>query len=76
VVLGAASDAATHAETLRLINHGYAAFDTVQVYRRGDVLATPRHMERRSRRRVRSALTTTCTLPFPRANCEPSERSR
>ena len=28
-------------EALRLINHGYAAFDTVQLYRRGDVLATP-----------------------------------
>ncbi len=41
VVLGAASDAARTQETLRLINHGYAAFDTVQLYRRGDVLATP-----------------------------------
>ena len=41
VVLGAASDAARTQETLRLINHGYAAFDTVQVYRRGDVLAKP-----------------------------------
>ncbi len=41
VVLGAASDASRTQETLRLINHGYAAFDTVQVYRSGDVLATP-----------------------------------
>ena len=41
VVLGAASEAARTQETLRLINHGYAAFDTVQVYRRGDVLAKP-----------------------------------
>ena len=41
VVLGAASDAARTQETLRLINHGYAAFDTVQLYRRGDVLAKP-----------------------------------
>jgi len=41
VVLGAASDAARTQETLRLLNHGYAAFDTVQLYRRGDVLATP-----------------------------------
>lgn len=41
VVLGANSDAARTQETLRLLNHGYAAFDTVQLYRRGDVLATP-----------------------------------
>ena len=41
VVLGAPSDAARTQETLRLINHGYAAFDTVQLYRRGDVLARP-----------------------------------
>ena len=41
VVLGTTSDAARTQETLRLINHGYAAYDTVQVYRRGDVLATP-----------------------------------
>jgi serine-type D-Ala-D-Ala carboxypeptidase (penicillin-binding protein 5/6) len=41
VVLGAPSDAARTQETLRLINHGYAAFDTVQLYRRGDVLAKP-----------------------------------
>ncbi len=39
VVLGAQSDSARTQETLRLINHGYAAFDTVQLYRRGDVLA-------------------------------------
>jgi len=41
VVLGAPSDAARTQEALRLINHGYAAFDTVQIYRRGDVLAKP-----------------------------------
>ncbi len=41
VVLGAPSEAARTQETLRLINHGYAAFDTVQLYRRGDVLAHP-----------------------------------
>ncbi|MBC8118530.1 MAG: D-alanyl-D-alanine carboxypeptidase, partial [Burkholderiaceae bacterium] len=41
VVLGALSDSARTQEALRLINHGYAAFDTVQLYRRGDVLATP-----------------------------------
>ncbi|MGZ9058074.1 MAG: D-alanyl-D-alanine carboxypeptidase family protein [Burkholderiaceae bacterium] len=41
VVLGANSDTARTQETLRLLNHGYAAFDTVQLYRRGDVLATP-----------------------------------
>lgn len=41
VVLGALNDTARTQETLRLINHGYAAFDTVQLYRRGDVLATP-----------------------------------
>lgn len=41
VVLGANSDAARTQETLRLLNHGFAAFDTLQLYRRGDVLATP-----------------------------------
>jgi D-alanyl-D-alanine carboxypeptidase (penicillin-binding protein 5/6) len=41
VVLGAANDSSRTQETLRLINHGYAAFDTVQVYRRGEVLAKP-----------------------------------
>ena len=41
VVLGAPSESLRTQETLRLINHGYAAFDTVQLYRRGDVLATP-----------------------------------
>ena len=41
VVLGAANDSSRTQETLRLINHGYAAFDTIQVYRRGDVLAKP-----------------------------------
>lgn len=41
VVLGALSDSSRSQEALRLINHGYAAFDTVQLYRRGDVLATP-----------------------------------
>ncbi len=41
VLLGAPSEAARTQETLRLINHGYAAFDTVRLYRRGDVLAHP-----------------------------------
>lgn len=41
VVLGAPNDSSRTQETLRLINHGYAAFDTVQVYRRGEVLAKP-----------------------------------
>ena len=41
VVLGALSDSSRTQEALRLINYGYAAFDTVQLYRRGDVLATP-----------------------------------
>jgi len=41
VVLGTASDASRTQETLRLINYGYAAFDTIRVYRRGDVLAQP-----------------------------------
>lgn len=39
VVLGAASDSARAQEALRLLNHGYAAFDTVRLYRQGDVLA-------------------------------------
>ncbi|MGH6609861.1 MAG: D-alanyl-D-alanine carboxypeptidase family protein [Burkholderiaceae bacterium] len=41
VVLGAPTEAARTQETLRLINHGYAAFDTVRLYRRGEVLAQP-----------------------------------
>ena len=41
VVLGAPNDAARTQETLRLLNHGYTAFDTVQLFRRGDVLAKP-----------------------------------
>ncbi|MEP6607424.1 MAG: D-alanyl-D-alanine carboxypeptidase family protein [Burkholderiaceae bacterium] len=41
VVLGALNDSARTQETLRLINYGYAAFDTLQLYRRGDVLANP-----------------------------------
>ncbi len=39
VVLGAASDSARAQEALRLLNFGYAAFDTVRLYRQGDVLA-------------------------------------
>jgi serine-type D-Ala-D-Ala carboxypeptidase (penicillin-binding protein 5/6) len=39
VVLGAASDAARAQEALRLLNFGYGAFDTVRLYRQGDVLA-------------------------------------
>lgn len=41
VVLGAPTESARTQETLRLINHGYAAFDTVRLYKRGDVLARP-----------------------------------
>jgi len=41
VVLGALNDGARTQETLRLLNYGYAAFDTVQLYRLGDVLANP-----------------------------------
>ena len=39
VVLGAASDSARAQEALRLLNFGYAAFDTVRLYRQGHVLA-------------------------------------
>lgn len=39
VVLGAASDSVRAQEALRLLNFGYAAFDTVRLYREGDVLA-------------------------------------
>lgn len=38
VVLGAASDSARSQEALRLLNFGYAAFDTVRLYKQGDVL--------------------------------------
>jgi serine-type D-Ala-D-Ala carboxypeptidase (penicillin-binding protein 5/6) len=41
VVLGAASDAARTQEALRLLNFGYAAFDTVRLYKQGDVLVRP-----------------------------------
>ena len=41
VVLGAASDAVRAQEGLRLLNYGYTAFDTVRLYRRGDVLVQP-----------------------------------
>lgn len=41
VVLGASSDAARAHEALRLLNYGYAAFDTVRLYRQGDVLVRP-----------------------------------
>jgi serine-type D-Ala-D-Ala carboxypeptidase (penicillin-binding protein 5/6) len=38
VVLGAASDSVRAQEALRLLNYGYSAFDTVRLYRQGDVL--------------------------------------
>jgi D-alanyl-D-alanine carboxypeptidase (penicillin-binding protein 5/6) len=41
VVLGAASDSARAQEALRLLNYGYAAFDTVLLYKQGDVLVRP-----------------------------------
>jgi D-alanyl-D-alanine carboxypeptidase (penicillin-binding protein 5/6) len=39
VVLGAPSDAVRAQETLKLLNYGYTAYDTVLLYRRGTVLA-------------------------------------
>lgn len=41
VVLGAASDSARAQEALRLLNFGYASFDTVRLYRQGEVLVRP-----------------------------------
>jgi D-alanyl-D-alanine carboxypeptidase (penicillin-binding protein 5/6) len=41
VVLGAASDSARAQEALRLLNYGFAAFDTVRLYRQGEVLVRP-----------------------------------
>jgi D-alanyl-D-alanine carboxypeptidase (penicillin-binding protein 5/6) len=41
VVLGAASDSVRAQEALRLLNYGYAAFDTVRLYRQGEVLVQP-----------------------------------
>ena len=41
VVLGAVSDSARAQEALRLLNYGYASFDTVRLYRQGDVLVRP-----------------------------------
>jgi D-alanyl-D-alanine carboxypeptidase (penicillin-binding protein 5/6) len=39
VVLGAPSDAVRAQDTLKLLNYGYTAYDTVLLYRRGTVLA-------------------------------------
>lgn len=41
VVLGAGSDSVRAQEALRLLNYGYAAFETVRLYKQGDVLARP-----------------------------------
>ena len=41
VVLGAASESTRAQEALRLLNFGYASFDTVRLYRQGDVLVRP-----------------------------------
>ena len=41
VVLGSASDSVRAQEALRLLNYGYASFDTVRLYRQGDVLVRP-----------------------------------
>jgi D-alanyl-D-alanine carboxypeptidase (penicillin-binding protein 5/6) len=41
VVLGAASDGVRSQEALRLLSYGYAAFDTVRLYRQGEVLVEP-----------------------------------
>jgi D-alanyl-D-alanine carboxypeptidase (penicillin-binding protein 5/6) len=41
VVLGAPNEAQRAQETLRLLNFGFSAFDTVRVYRKGHVLARP-----------------------------------
>lgn len=38
VVLGAASESVRAQEALRLLNYGYSAFDTVRLYKQGDVL--------------------------------------
>jgi D-alanyl-D-alanine carboxypeptidase (penicillin-binding protein 5/6) len=42
VVLGAASDAARTGESLKLLNHGFQAFDTVQLYASGQSVSTLR----------------------------------
>jgi serine-type D-Ala-D-Ala carboxypeptidase (penicillin-binding protein 5/6) len=42
VVLGAATEAARAQEALRLLNYGYASFDTVRLFKGGEVLARPR----------------------------------
>jgi len=42
VVLGAASDAARTGESLKLLNHGFQAFDTVQLYASGKSVSTLR----------------------------------
>lgn len=42
VVLGAASDAARASESLKLLNWGYQFFDAVQLYGKGQPVASPR----------------------------------
>ena len=41
VVLGAASDTLRTAETQKLLNFGFQAYDTRRLYKRGDAVATP-----------------------------------
>jgi len=41
VVLGTASESARAQEALRLLNFGYASFDTVRLHKQGDVLVRP-----------------------------------
>lgn len=42
VVLGAQSDTLRASETQKLLNFGFLAYDTRRLYRKGDVVATPR----------------------------------
>ena len=51
VVLGAKSDAARAAEAQKLLNWGFQAFDTVQLYQSGKPVTDAARVEGRARRK-------------------------
>ena len=50
VVLGAASDAARTSEAQKLLNYGFQAYDTVQLYQSGKAVSNAARVEGRGRR--------------------------
>ncbi len=61
VVLGAASDAARTSEAQKLLNYGFQAFDTVQLYQSGKPVSTLRVWKGAAERSRRRALSPTST---------------